>query len=153
MIKKTLKYKIGIFTIIGTIFGGLLGYLSMIYYILFISPHLNIPYKFNPIESFLLFAFIILMIYLFNYIGHCLDDERAVKEFRKFIISIGSFIVGTIIYSIILLIIILYDCFGFINYYLYIKNSNVFVWTIGMIVILICFIIIRKFLVKDNVSN
>ncbi|MCQ6254135.1 hypothetical protein [Methanocaldococcus sp.] len=149
MDKKASKFNIGIFTVIGTIIGGLFGYLCVIYYLIFIEPNLNIPSKFRPLISFLLFAFILLLILLFNYLGACFDDEsRAVKEFKKFKIVIGSLIVGTIMYSIILLIVILYGSSGLINY-LYGLNGKMVSSIIGMVVILCSYLLIRTFLVND----
>ena len=141
MDKKLLGIRnIGVFSIVGMIFGGLFGYFCMIYYILFINPYLRIPHKFYPIESCLLFNFIILMIFLFGYFGACLDSNPAtIKDFK---ISTISIIVGTIIYSAILLIIVLMSGDVILTYNP--NTINGITWIGGMIIILCTYLFIKK---------
>ncbi|ACX72527.1 hypothetical protein Metvu_0668 [Methanocaldococcus vulcanius M7] len=145
MSKNLLNIKnVGIFTIIGMIFGALFGYFCMVYYLLFIDPYLKIPNKFYPLKSSTLFLFIFLMIFLFGFFGACLDgNPKTIKEFK---ISTISIIVGIFIYSIILLIIILVSGDALSTYISY-KNQGV-LWIGGIIVILCSYFLIKKYLFK-----
>ncbi|ADC70312.1 conserved hypothetical protein [Methanocaldococcus sp. FS406-22] len=144
MDKKLLGIRnIGVFSIVGMIFGGLFGYLCMVYYLIFIDSYLRIPHKFYPIKSFLLLVFIFVMMILFGYLGNCLDDEsRAVKEFKNFKIMTISIIVGTIIYSAMLLIIVLVSGDVILTYNP--NTINGITWIGGMIIILCTYLFIKK---------
>ncbi|NPA62463.1 MAG: hypothetical protein GXN95_02785 [Methanococci archaeon] len=129
-------------SLIGMIFGALFGYFCMVYYLLFVDRYLNIPYRFYPLKSSILFLFIFLMIFLFGFFGVCLDGKSdKVNEFKIFLVSI---IVGIFIYSIILLIIILVSGDALSTYVSY-KNQGV-LWIGGLITILCIYFLIRKYL-------
>ncbi|XRO76357.1 hypothetical protein ACO3VM_06100 [Methanocaldococcus sp. 10A] len=137
MTEKIIKKSGRLFHILGIIFGALFGYLCIIYYVvLCIYLNIDIPRKFQPLESFFVIDIVFIMVGIFAYLGAQMDDNQKLISLSK--IYIISVIVGTIIYAPILLIIMIIN-----GNFEFMYNDGI-IWLIGMIIILCCYILLSR---------